>query len=135
MKVLLDTNVVLDFLLKRDGFYDFSHEIMQLINDRKIDGYLCATTVTTIHYVVSKTLGVQNSLGWINILLENFSITNVDKNTLLKSLQNCGSDFEDSVIYSSAENENIDYIVTRDKEGFKNSPTKTLSPEEFLKIL
>jgi len=131
MKVLLDTNVVLDLLLERENFKQ-AKQIFEKIEDRKIDGYLCATTITTIHYLVSKTYDKNKANDIIKDLLKLFEIVDVTKSILLKAIENNGKDFEDSVIYSGAEFFDIDVIVTRDKKGFKNSNIKVLNPIEFL---
>lgn len=135
MRVLLDTNIILDFLLERGEFLPSAIEIMKLINSDKIDGYLCATTITTIHYFARKFIGDRESIKQIEILLENFNIANVDKKTLLESIENNGKDFEDSVIYTSAWQSEVDFIISRDKKGFTKSLVKVLSPKEFLRLM
>jgi predicted nucleic acid-binding protein len=132
MKILLDTNVVLDLLLERDNFFQQAKEIFEKIENRKIDGFLCATTITTIHYLVSKAYDKNKSDEIIKELLKLFEIVDVNKSILLKAIANNGTDFEDSVIYSGAECFDIDIIITRDKKGFKNSNIQVLNPNEFL---
>ncbi|WP_024790288.1 PIN domain-containing protein [Lebetimonas sp. JH292] len=63
-------------------------------------------------------------------LLKIFEISEVNKNTILGALKSDFNDFEDSIIYSSAYLNGIDYIVTRDKKGFKKSKVKVLTPLE-----
>ena len=132
MKILLDTNIVLDLLLQRKPFCDDAKTIFELIESNKISGYLCATSITTIYYLISKSTDRLKADEIIENLLELFNIADVNKNILLKSLQNNGKDFEDSVIYSSAEYFNIDVIITRDKKGFKQSNIDVLQPDIFL---
>ncbi len=131
MKVLLDTNVVLDLLLERENFKQ-AKQIFEKIENREIDGYLCATTITTIHYLIMKSLDKNKANEIIKDLLKLFEIVDVTKSILLKAIENNGKDFEDSVIYSGAEFFDIDLIITRDKKGFKNSNIKVLNPIEFL---
>lgn len=104
MKVLLDTNIVLDLLLEREPFCNEAKNIFQMIESDEI----------------------------IDKLLQLFNIADVNKNILIKSLKNNGKDFEDSVIYTSAEYFNIDVIITRDKKGFKQSNIKVLKANDFL---
>jgi len=134
MKILLDTNIVLDLLLEREPFYNSSKEIFLLAEEKKLKAYLSASSITTIHYLVSKALKKQEADSVIAMLLEIFSISPLDKNILLEAITNNGVDFEDSVIYSSAFKRNIDYIITRDKQGFKNSKVKILEPNNFLAL-
>jgi predicted nucleic acid-binding protein len=132
MKVLLDTNIVLDVLLQREPFCKEAKEIFAQVESGKIEGFLCATTITTIYYLVSKTTTISNANDIIKKLLLLFEIATVNKHVLQKALQNSGKDFEDSVIYTSAEVFDIDVIISRDLKGFKKSKVMTQSPKEFL---
>ena len=132
MKILLDTNIVLDLLLEREPFVDFAEEIFVMIEEQKIEGFLCPTSITTIYYLLNKNLDKKRCNDAMKTLLSLFNIIELNKKILLKSLENSGVDFEDSVIYTSASFADIDIIITRDKKGFKNSKVKVLSPSEFL---
>jgi predicted nucleic acid-binding protein len=132
MKILLDTNIILDLLLQRKPFCDDAKVIFEMCESNKISGYLCATTITTIYYLISKNQDKLKSDEIIENLLQLFNIADVNKNILLQSLKNNGKDFEDSVIYTSAEYFDIDVIITRDKKGFKQSNVKAIEPKEFL---
>ncbi len=132
MKILLDTNTVLDLLLEREPFVDFAEEIFVMIEEQKIEGFLCPTSITTIYYLLNKNLDKKRCNDAMKTLLSLFNIIELNKKILLKSLENSGVDFEDSVICTSASFADIDIIITRDKKGFKNSKVKVLSPSEFL---
>ncbi len=132
MKILLDTNIVLDILLKREKFFLRSREIFILVEEKKVEGFLSASSFTTIYYLISKYLSKKEADESIEILLKLFDVTYLDKNIIKNAVENNEVDFEDSVIYSSAYYEGIDYIITRDKRGFKNSKVECLNPENFL---
>jgi len=132
MKILLDTNIVLDLLLEREPFCNEAKDIFTMIELDKINGFLCATTITTIYYLINRNVDKTKADEIIDKLLQLFNIADVNKNVLIKSLKNNGKDFEDSVIYTSAEYFNIDVIITRDKKGFKQSNIKVLKPNDFL---
>jgi len=132
MKILLDTNIVLDLLMQRELFYEDAVEIFTAIELGNLDGYLCATTITTIYYLVSKNTTKKKTDEIIENLLQLFKIADIDKEVLLLSLKNSGVDFEDSVIYTSAKMFQVDMIISRDKKGFKNSKVKVKTPKEFL---
>lgn len=132
MKILLDTNIVLDLLLEREPFCNEAKDIFTMCELNKISGFLCATSITTIYYLISKSVDKSKAAEIIDKLLQLFNIADVNKNILIKSLKNNGKDFEDSVIYTSAEYFNIDVIITRDKKGFKQSNIKVLKPSDFL---
>lgn len=132
MKVLLDTNIVLDLLLEREPFSADAKTIFTLIETKKIDGVLCATTITTLYYLISKQMNKIKTNKIIESLLSIFSVASVDKTVLLDSLKNSGTDFEDSVIYTSSKFSNVDIILTRDAKGFKKSTVSVMQTKEFL---
>ena len=132
MKILLDTNVVLDLLLAREPFVEWAREIFVLVENAELEGYLCANSITTLHYLVGREKNKEEADEIVSALLSLFEIASVDKRVLLDATTNNGIDYEDSVIYNSAFHSSIDIIVTRDKKGFKNSKISTLTPQEFL---
>lgn len=130
MKILLDINIVLDFFLEREPFFDEIYQIFSAIENKKINGFLCASSIDTIYYLISKSINKKTANEIVYQLLKIFEISEVNKNTILYALNSDFNDFEDSIIYSSAYLSGIDYIVTRDKKGFKNSQVKILTPVE-----
>ncbi|MBP9566779.1 MAG: PIN domain-containing protein [Sulfurospirillum sp.] len=135
MKVLLDTNIVLDLLLDREPFSELAQKIFLKIEREEIQGFLCPTTLTTIYYLLNKHLTKAQCDQAVSSLLELFEVTQLNKYILNESLKNVGTDFEDSVIYTSAKDANIDILITRDQSGFKKSTTKVMLPHEFLIFL
>lgn len=134
MKILLDTNVVLDLLLERSPFVAQAKNIFETVEAGKIEGYLCATTLTTIYYLVSKQHSKPVADTIVKSLLQLFAIVKVDKGVLELAIAENGNDFEDSVLYSGAWLEKLDGIVTRDKKGFTNARVRIFTPKEFVKI-
>ena len=132
MKVLLDTNVVLDVLLAREPFVLHAREIMALVEQKEVQGYICATSVTTIHYLMQRSADKTQADSLIVTLLELFDVASVTKSTLYDASVNNGIDYEDSVIYTAAKDAEVDMIITRDNKGFKNACVSVLNPEEFL---
>ena len=135
MKILLDTNIVLDLLLARDPFVDDAQAIFILVENRHIEGYLCADAITTIHYLVSRELGKHSADNVIAKLLEIFEVTPVDKQVLTEAARTHSTDYEDSVAYTSAYYAGVDRIITRDQKGFKQSKVPVLEPGEFLSFI
>ncbi len=132
MKILLDTNVVLDILLAREPFVDVAREIFLLIENHQIEGFVCATTMTTIHCLIGKQKDKSSADALILNLLKLFEVALVNKQILQDASLHNGVDYEDSVIYTSAKYAQVDMIITRDKRGFKKSEITILDPKEFL---
>lgn len=135
MIILFDTNVIIDFLLDRDPFADSAGLLLTLIERGLITGTLCATTVTTIHYLATKALGRDESHSKIRDLLSLFEIASVNRTVIENAILSDFSDFEDAVIYQAAHHAGADAITTRDPKGFKQAKLPAYNPIELLKIL
>lgn len=135
MKVLLDTNVVLDVLLDREPFVDASAQLLARVESGELTGYLCASTVTTIHYLLAKFLGTQRALSEIRKLLSIFEIAPVNRPVLESALDRDFKDFEDGVIHESALLMDVEALITRNQKDFKKANLAVYSPEELARAL
>ena len=135
MKILFDTNVVLDVMLDRKPFAEPASELMSLVESRTISGLLCATTVTTIHYLSTRVLGSAKAQNQIRDLTMLFEIAAVNRAVIEDALVSRFSDFEDAVLYQAARHSGAKAIVTRDVKGFKRSELPVYSPDEMLTAL
>lgn len=135
MKLLLDTNIVLDVLLKRQPYGDFALKIFAWIEKGEISGYLCGTTVTTIDYIVRKHLGADAAKQCISSLLTIFDIAPVNRSVLLTALALDFPDFEDAILHESANAVCVDGIVTRNIADFKKSVLSVFGPDELVMML
>ena len=135
MKMLFDTNVVLDLLLDRRPFSRAAAGLFAAVEAGRCDGFLGATTVTTIDYLVSKALGPQAAREAVGNLLALMSVAAVDRKVLVAALESPAPDFEDAVIVEAAYQSGVDIIVTRDSKGFVQSSVTVVDPTEALAIL
>jgi predicted nucleic acid-binding protein len=135
VKVLLDTNVVLDQLLAREPHAGPAEQVMSLVDAGRLEGLLCATTVTTIHYLASKAVGAAAAADHLRNLLAVFDVARVDRDVLRNALNGRFADFEDAVVYEAALASGAAAIVTRDAKGFAASGVPVFSPVEFLAAL
>ncbi len=135
MKILFDTNVILDVMLDRNPFSESASQLLSLVERGDILGIICATTVTTIHYLATKVLGKNESQNKIKDLITLFEIASVNRTVIEKAINSTFTDFEDSVIHQAANHAGAEAIVTRDPKGFKQSKIPIYSSAELLKIL
>ncbi len=135
MKILFDTNIVLDLLLDRHPFSQNAQILFTKVEKAEITGVLCATTVTTIHYLVQKSHSEKHSHDIIQSLLKLFEIAPVTRVVLSEALESDDRDYEDSVLYKSAFYYGADVIVTRDRKGFDKSDIPVMNPKELLALL
>lgn len=135
MKILFDTNIILDVYLLRDPFFKPATNLLAEVERKNIDGYVCSTTVTTIHYLVSQVKGTIEAKRQVKNLLRLFNVAGVGKRELELALNSKISDYEDAVINESALNENVEGIVTRNLKDFTNSKLTIFDPQELLNII
>ena len=135
MKVLFDTNVILDLLLDRRPFADSVAQLFSKVERGDLIGCLCATTITTISYLAAKAAGGKKARKEIQKLLTLFEIAPVNRAVLQAAIHSGVPDFEDGVIYEAAVFVEADGIVTRDPKGFKKAKIRIFSPGELLQIL
>lgn len=135
MKVLFDTNVILDVLLDREPFVDDAALLLAKVEQSEIIGYICATTVTTIHYLSTKALGPQAAAKQIKTLLALFVVAPVNRLVLENAVVAKFADFEDAVLCAAASHAGAKYIVTRNIGDFKYSNLPVFEPNELLNFL
>jgi predicted nucleic acid-binding protein len=132
MKVLVDTNVILDVLLKRDGLYTDSFKVFHLAEQGAITGCVSSSAMTDIFYLVHKA---QKHIDTVYQAVEGvaavFTIVPVFESTITSALALRWKDFEDAVQYRAAKENEVDCIVTRNKDDYKNSGMPCMSPVEF----
>lgn len=135
MKVLFDTNILLDVFLKRESFYYKSVQLIAFAEEGKIEGWLCSTTVTTLYYLLSKELNRKKADVHINNLLKIFHVARVDRAVLAGATDSNFTDFEDAVLYQSAVHSRLDAILTRNQKDFKESELPVYTPVQFINVL
>ena len=133
MKVLIDTNIIMDYLSNRQPFFDMADKIIDLCsNDDRVQSYLAAHTITNIFYLLRKHFSIDKRREVILDLFEAFHIVPIDEEKLFNALQNREfKDFEDCLQVECAKSIKVDYIITRDAKDFANSEILFLTPEEF----
>ncbi len=135
MKIMFDTNIILDVLLNRAPFSTDAILLFSQVENGKIKGLIASTTVTTIFYLSSKILGKSAAKKAIHALLKLFEVSAINHRVIAEALDLNFSDFEDAVLYQSACHAEAAGIVTRDPKGFKKSTLPIYTPSELLKSL
>jgi len=135
MKVLFDTNIILDVLLDRKPFSEHASYLMSKVERSQINGFICATTVTTIHYLLAKHLDKDKAKESINSIMALFEVSSVNRVVIENALNSKFTDFEDSVLHESARHSGAEYIITRNIKDYKSSKIPVYTPTEFLSML
>jgi len=136
MKILVDTDVTLDVLLKREPFYKDSIVVFQLANSESINGVLTAVSITNIFYLLQKARkDITDVYQIMDKLTTLFSVAAINEATITNALALRWKDFEDAVQFVAAKENEVDYIITRNKTDFKSSDIPCISPTEFIAFL
>lgn len=132
MKVLIDTNVILDVLCKRQDFFEDSSKVMKYCEVNKIDGVISALSIPNIIYIMRKELDAEKTKDIIEKLQLIFTVADLKSDDIKKALSLNFDDFEDALQSACASRIKADYIVTRNIRDFKNSRITAIKPSELL---
>ena len=134
MKILIDTNVIMDSLVGREPFFDDSDKILKLCSEHKIEGYVAGHTITNLFYLLRKHYSNNDSRNILLNLIEFLKVENIDIDKIKLALKNVDfKDIEDCLQVECGYSIQADFIITRDVKDFSLSKIKSLSPSEFLK--
>jgi predicted nucleic acid-binding protein len=132
MRIMIDLNVLLDVIQRREPFYEASAAALSKAVAGEASGYVPGHALTTIHYIVQRFSGREQADRFVDWLLSHLEIVPQDKVQFVRARSLPVSDFEDAAVASAAEASECDLIVSRNVSDFAGSPVQTMTPEEFL---
>lgn len=134
MKILVDTNVIIDALTGREPFREAAEQIFMLAANQIENMYITASSATDIYYLIRKHLhNADQAKKTMSKLYELFYILDVTSNDCHEALSSKEKEYEDAVIASCANRNQMDYIVTRNIRDYECSKVKALLPNDLLK--
>ena len=132
-KVLVDTNVLLDYLLIREPFYEYSYKIVSDCVDGKLDGCIAAHSISNMFFILRKDFEIKERREILINICKIFTVEGIDFEKILAGLYNEDfSDFEDCLQMECAKTFGADYIITRNVADYQNSEIPPVTPQEFL---
>ena len=132
-KILIDTDVILDFFFDRKPFSDNAAKILSLCESKEIKGYITSVIISNVYYLLRQTASHEKVVENLNQLISITEVLTTDKVIINKALNSKFKDFEDALQNYSAElSGEIDLIVTRNTKDFKNSALGIMTPENYL---
>jgi putative PIN family toxin of toxin-antitoxin system len=136
MRVLVDTNIVLDGLLEREPFVRDAKALIEAIEVEQIEGYVTATTLTNIFYIVRRqTRSIELARQAVSETLTLMEVCLVDRAILEAAFASNLRDFEDAVQLACAMASRLDAIITRNAQDFAGATLPILSTSELLESL
>jgi predicted nucleic acid-binding protein len=135
MKILIDTNVILDVILQRSPFDAASYKVLKSAEEKIIEAYIASFAVTDLYYFISKNLGNNKAALAIKALLNIVKLIGITNKDVEKALRNPSiKDLEDALQVQCARKVKADYIITRD-DRLKKLVSNAISPLDFVEIL
>ena len=134
MRILIDTNVIMDLILKREPFFCASKKVIELCANNNIQGCIAAHTVPNLYFILRKHLTIGQRKDILLKLCKMFTVVGIDAEKLEAALQNNDfDDFEDCLQVECAKDFESDYIITRNIKDFNGSVVTVIEPSEFIK--
>jgi predicted nucleic acid-binding protein len=135
LRVLIDLNVILDVLQRRQPFYDMSARALASAETGLIDGWVAAHSLTTLFYLVARYDSPEQARVALTDLMSFLSVAAVDQAVVEQALNLPYPDFEDAVQMMAAVRSGVDYLVTRDVRNFRAGPLLVIQPVELLALV
>ena len=135
-RVLIDTDVILDFFFDRKPFSDFSGQIFGLCETKKIKGFVTPVVISNTYYILRQKFKHEKVILSIKKLLTLTDVLIMNKEVVMSALNSDFKGFEDALQnFSATGNGKIDTIITRNIKDFKNSELVVFCPESFVKSM
>jgi len=132
--ILVDLNIMLDVLQKRDPFYETSAKLLALIETGKVRGLIASHSITTLFYLFQKHQSSAEARATITNLLQFMEVAAVDQSTIEQALTLDYQDYEDAVQMIAAVQNKADYLITRNIKDYKPPLLPVIQPVEFLAV-
>ncbi len=135
IKLLVDLNLIVDVLSKREPHFADSVYIWRAIETGQASGFVAAHSITTLFYLVARQIGWQQATAAINDVVQIFSVAAVNEQVIKNGIRLGWRDFEDAVQMAAAMQAHVDYVVTRNPKDYETQPVPVLPPSGLLALL
>jgi predicted nucleic acid-binding protein len=135
VKVLLDTNIIVDIALERQPFFSNSEAILSFVELEQIEGYISASSFGDLYYIIRREKGRDLTTEFLRHIASLCQIATVDSTVINMALNSNFKDFEDDIQYSTAVQNNLGAIVTRNPRDYPVTTPRILTPEQLIQDL
>lgn len=134
-KILIGTDVILDFFFDREPFSENAAKILSLCESKEITGFVTPVIISNVYYLLRQTAKHEKIIEKLKMLVSITDVLVINKDSILQALNSEFKDFEDALQNYSAElNKEIDIIITRNTKDYKNSSLGVMTPDNYLKM-
>ena len=135
MRILFDTNIVLDLLFDREQYSEITAELFTLVESEIIEGYISASSLTDIYALSKETVGNNNAENQLKNLMKIFNVAAVNGPALEAALESKLDNFHDALVYEISLQIGAQGIVTRRVTEFRRTRLPVYTPEELVKLI
>jgi len=132
VKVLLDTNIIIDVALERQPYFTNSETVLAFVEQGQIEGYISASTISDLYYLIRKQKGRDLTIEFLQEILTFCQIATVNQAAIIMAFTTNFKDFEDSIQYSTAVVNKLDAIITRNPQDFPIITPRIITPEQLI---
>ncbi|WP_455390392.1 PIN domain-containing protein [Oscillatoria salina] len=132
LKVLIDTNIIVDVALQREPFRAESDRVLQLAEEKQFTGYISASTFSDLYYIIRRVQGREWTLRYLQTLASFCQVATVDETVITIALTANLPDFEDAIQYGAATVNELEAIVTRNPQDYPNSTINIFTPGQLI---
>lgn len=134
-RVLIDTDIILDFFFDREPFAENVAKILSLCESEEIKGFVTPVIISNVYYLLRQTAKHEKVIEKLKLLVSITGVLVTDKDVIVQALNSEFNDFEDALQnYSAESDKEIDLILTRNTKDFKNSLLAVMTPDSYIKI-
>lgn len=136
MRILIDTNILLDYIVEREPYAESARKIVQLCKENRMEGCIAAHSIPNIFYILRKDYSISERRELLLGICKIFHVEDLNTLKLVNALNDTGfSDFEDCLQAECAKTYNAQYIVTRNPKDFKTSIVPCITPDDLISKL
>lgn len=133
MNVMIDTNIIIDVLTERESYFRESHDVLSLCEKKVVNGFVIASTITNIFYIVRRhTHDTELAYKCLGFLLDIVKVLPVTNENIVAAFMAKSKDFEDRLLAECALANNCAYIITRNTDDFADFGVQLLTPKEAI---
>ncbi len=132
-KVFIDSDIILDLIQERENHKD-AEQLFALIEENKVRGYVSPLIFSNLFYILRKQESNKFAIRVLSRLKALLRVLTINEKIIELALSSGFKDFEDAIQYYSALEENLEYLITRNKEDYKHSGIIICNAKEYLAI-
>ena len=136
MDILLDSNIILDWLQQREPFYQNARKIVESCMFGNLAGFVTSHSLCDMYYILRKDFSLEQRLNFIRLISERCTVITENANDFIAVTNNpVTKDLEDGLQMQCAAQNELNYIVTRNIKDFTDSSVPAIMPEDFIAML